>query len=84
MGQVIKIDEARIRNHPDELAAEQPLNPKDRLMKLHKQTVEAAIIQLYQRHERLVETALIRTPLTGISVCRIKDITEALRGTWVN
>jgi len=72
MGQIIQIDEARIHNHPGELAAERPLNPKDGLMKLHKQTVEAAIIQLYQRHERLVETALI------------KDITEALRSTWVN
>lgn len=45
---------------------------------------EAAIIERYRRRECSVEEALIETYLAGVSVRRVKDITEALCGTRVS
>ena len=45
---------------------------------------ETAIIERYRRRESSVEEALIEMYLTGISVCRVEDITEALWGSKVS
>lgn len=45
---------------------------------------ETAIIERYRRRECSVEEALIEMYLAGVSVCRVKDITEALWGTRVS
>ena len=127
MGQVIQIDEARIRDHLGETVrgtVEETLNAlldaeADRLCgagryersqgrqdtragsyerslhtvagevnlkvpKLRRQTFETAIIERYRRRESSVEEALIEMHLAGISVRRVEDITEALRGTRVS
>ena len=52
--------------------------------KLRCQTFETAIIERYQRRESSVEEALIEMYLAGVSVRRVEDITEALRGTRVS
>ncbi|MEY9699562.1 hypothetical protein ABIF50_001412 [Bradyrhizobium diazoefficiens] len=52
--------------------------------KLRRQTFETAIIERYRRRESSVEEALIEMYLAGISVRRVEDITEALRGTRVS
>lgn len=44
---------------------------------------EAAIIERYRRRESSVEEALMEMYLAGVSVRRVEDITEALRGTKV-
>jgi putative transposase len=127
MGQVIRIDEARLRGHLGELVrgtVEEALNAmldaeadrlcgagryersearKDtragsyersletragqvslRVPKLRRQTFETAIIERYWRRESSVEEALIEMYLAGVSVRRVEDITEALRGTRVS
>ena len=43
-----------------------------------------AIIERYRRRESSVEEALIEMYLAGVSVRRVEDITEALRGTKVS
>jgi transposase-like protein len=52
--------------------------------KLRRQTFGTAIIEWYQRRESSVEEALIEMYLAGVSVRRVEDITEALRGTRVS
>ena len=42
---------------------------------------EAAIVEWYRRRESSVEEALIEMHLAGVSVRRVKDITEALWGS---
>jgi transposase-like protein len=51
--------------------------------KLRKQTFETAIIERYRR-EASIEESLIEMYLTGVSVRRVEDITEALWGTRVS
>jgi transposase-like protein len=46
--------------------------------KLRHQTFETAIIERYRRREASVEEALIEMYLAGMSVPRVKDITESL------
>ena len=41
-------------------------------------------IERYRRRESSVEEALIEMYLTGVSVCRVEDITEALWGSKVS
>jgi hypothetical protein len=55
-----------------------------KIPKLRRQTFETAIIERYRRRESSVEEALIKMYLAGISVRRVEDITEALRGTRVS
>src|SRR6188768_682902 len=124
MGQVIQIDEARIRDHLGAMVrgtVEETLNAMldaeaDQLCgagryersearqdtragsyertlqtsvgevnlkvpKLRRQTFETAIIERYRRRESSVEEALIEMCLAGVSVRRVEDITEALRGS---
>ena len=50
---------------------------------LRPQPFEADIIQSYRRRESSVEEALIEMCLTGVSVRRVENITEALWGTRV-
>lgn len=45
---------------------------------------ESAIIERYKRREASVEEALVEMYLAGVSVRRVEDITEALRGTRVS
>ena len=45
---------------------------------------ETAIIERYRRRESSVEEALIEMYLAGVSVRRVEDITEALRGSKVS
>ena len=45
---------------------------------------ETAIIERYRRRETSIEEALIEMYLAGVSVRRVKDITEALWGTRVS
>lgn len=45
---------------------------------------ETAIIERYKRRETSLEEALIEMYLAGISVRRVEDITQALRGTKVS
>jgi putative transposase len=52
--------------------------------KLGQPTFETAIIERYRRRESSVEKALIEMYLAGVSVRRVEDITEALRGTRVS
>ena len=96
MGQVIQIDEARIRAHLGEVVrgtVEEALNAmldtkagpvSLRIPKLRRQTFETAIIERYQRRESSVEEALIEMYIAGVSVRRVEDITEALWGTRVS
>ena len=44
-------------------------------------TFETAIIESYRCRESSIEEALIEMHLAGVSVRRVEDITEALRGT---
>src|SRR5262245_29834266 len=48
--------------------------------RLRKLPFETQIIARYQRRESCVEEALIEMYLAGVSVRRVEDITEALRG----
>lgn len=52
--------------------------------KLKGLSFETAIIEQSRRRERSVEEALIEMYLTGVSVRRVEDITEALWGTKVS
>lgn len=52
--------------------------------KLKGVSFETAIIERYRRRESSVEEALIEMYLAGVSVRRVEDITEALRGTKVS
>jgi putative transposase len=52
--------------------------------KLRNLPVETAIIERYRRRESSVEEALIEMYLTGVSVRRVEDITQALWGTRVS
>lgn len=52
--------------------------------KLRKLPFDTAIIQRYRRREVSVEEALIEMYLAGVSVRRVEDITEALRGGRVS
>lgn len=52
--------------------------------KLRKLTFETAIIERYRGRELSVEEAVIEMYLTGVSVHRVEDITEALWGTKVS
>ena len=52
--------------------------------KLRRQAFKTAIIECYRRRESSIEEALIEMYLTGISVRRVEDITEALWGTQVS
>lgn len=45
---------------------------------------ETAIIERYKRRETSLEEALIEMYLVGVSVRRVEDITQALRGTKVS
>ena len=45
---------------------------------------ETAIIERYRRRESSIEEALIEMYLTGVSVRRVEDITEALWGSKVS
>ena len=45
---------------------------------------ETAIIERYKRRETSLEEALIEMYLAGVSVRRVEDITQALRGTKVS
>jgi transposase-like protein len=55
-----------------------------KLPKLRKLPFETAIIERYRRHEASVEESLVEMYLTGVSVRRVEDITEALCGTRVS
>lgn len=52
--------------------------------KLKGLSFETAIIERYRRRESSVEEALIEMYLSGVSVRRVEDITEALWGTKVS
>src|ERR1700757_4577406 len=55
-----------------------------RVPKLRRLPFETAIIERYKRREASVEEALVEMYLAGVSVRRVEDITEALRGTRVS
>lgn len=55
-----------------------------RVPKLKGISFEIAIIERYRRRESSVEEALIEMYLAGVSVRRVEDITEALRGSKVS
>ncbi len=52
--------------------------------KLRKLPFETAIIERYRRRENSVEEALVEMYLTGLTVRRFEDITEALWGTGIS
>ena len=52
--------------------------------KLRSLPFETAIIERYRRRESSVEEALVEIYLTGVSVRRVEDITQALWGTRVS
>jgi len=52
--------------------------------KLRQHKFETAIIERYRRRESSVEEVLIEIYLTAVSVRRVEDITQALRGTRVS
>jgi transposase-like protein len=52
--------------------------------KLRAQAFATAIIERYRRRESSAEEALIEMYLAGVSVRRVKDITEALWDTRVS
>lgn len=52
--------------------------------KLRRQTFETAIMERYKWREASIEESLIEIYLAGISVRRVKYITEALWGTRVS
>ena len=52
--------------------------------KPRRQAFETAVIERYRRRETSVEEALIEMSLAGVSVRRVEDVTEALRGTRVS
>jgi len=51
---------------------------------LRQHKFETAIIERYRRREASVEEAFIEMYLAGVSVRRVEDITQALRGTHVS
>lgn len=57
---------------------------KLKVPKLRSLPFETAIIERYRRRESSVEEALIEMYLTGVSVRRVEDITQALWGTRVS
>lgn len=58
--------------------------PRLKVSKLRTLTFETAIIERYRRRESLVEEALMKMYLAGVSVRRVEDITQALWGTKVS
>ena len=54
------------------------------MLKLKGISFETAIIERYRRWESSIEEALIEMYLTGVSVRRVEDITEALWGSKVS
>ncbi len=52
--------------------------------RLRRLPIETQIIQRYQTKQSSFEEALIKMFLTGVSVRRVEDITEALRGAKVS
>ncbi len=48
------------------------------MLKLRKLPFETVIVERYKRREASVEESLIEIYLAGVSVRRVKDITEAL------
>lgn len=57
---------------------------KLKMPKLKIVAFETAIVGRYRRRESSVEEALIEMYLAGVSVRRVEDITEALRGSKVS
>jgi putative transposase len=57
---------------------------KLKVPRLHSLPFETQIIERYRRRESSVEEALMEMYLTGVSVRRVEDITEALWGTRVS
>jgi transposase-like protein len=55
-----------------------------KMPKLRRATFESQVIERYKRRESSVEEALVEMYLAGVSVRRVKDITEALWGTRVS
>jgi transposase-like protein len=55
-----------------------------KMPRLRKLPLETPIIERYRRRESAVEEALIERYLAGVSVRRVKDITEAFWGTRVD
>ena len=55
-----------------------------KMPKLRRQPFETAIIERYRRRESSIEESLIEMYLSGVSVRRVEDITEALWGTRVS
>jgi transposase-like protein len=55
-----------------------------RMPKLRKPPFETAIMERYRRRESSVEEALVEMYPAGVSVRRVEDITEALRGGRVS
>ncbi len=55
-----------------------------KIPKLRKTTFETAIIERYRRRESSIEESLIEMYLSGVSVRRVEDITQALWGTRVS
>ena len=62
------------------MAGEVTLN----MPKLRQHKFETAIIECYRRRESSVEEALMEMYLAGVSVRRVEDITQTLRGTRVS
>jgi transposase-like protein len=56
---------------------------KLQMPELRQQTFEMAIIEHYRQRKAPVEESLIERNPAGVSVCRVKDITEALWGIRV-
>lgn len=55
-----------------------------KIPKLRQLTFETEIIERYRRRESSVEEALVEMYLSGVSMRRVEDITEALWGTRVS
>ena len=55
-----------------------------KMPKIKSVPFETAIIERYKRRETSLEEALIEMYLAGVSVRRVEDITQALRGTKVS
>lgn len=59
-------------------------NVELKVPRLRNLPLETAIIERYKRRESSIEEALIEMYLTGVSVRRVEDITEALWGAKVS
>ena len=58
--------------------------PFPKVPRLRQLPFETAIIERYKRREASVEETLVEMYLSGVSVRRVEDITEALWGTRVS